>query len=361
MTVCVCLFERLINKTKDIRMKRSTITSSIIVRFFARNRTSRSSKFIFWEWITNPINQLEKEKELFNLWEDTSAELEPSVFKSLKQVKKKAGIIESASRFMHPQTLLRIASMIIIPLLTAVGAWWYVANYNQSIEMIECRIPLGEQKELILPDGTKVKLNSETFLLYPKTFRSDTRTVYLSGEANFNVTKDAKHPFIVKTAQLSIKALGTKFNVNANADFGKTTTVLEDGLVEITDMQHPSNSDILKPGEQLELDHYNRSFKKSSVNVYIATGWVRGELNFVNNSLKEIISSLERHFNIKIIADSQLNLSTDLYTIKIKKGESLKKIFNIIALTVGGIKVEYVSDDTVKIIKSNEQKKKGGE
>jgi len=342
-------------------MKKSTITTSNIVRFFANNHTSFSSKFTFWKWILNSPNQSEKEKALRNVWEETSGKLEPWVFKSLKQVKIKAGIKDSQKNFSYPQTLLRVASMIIILLFTAIGASWYFVNYNQSIEMIECRIPLGEQRELILPDGTKVILNSETFLLYPKTFRSDTRTVYLSGEANFNVTKDAKHPFIVKTAQLAIKALGTKFNVKENADFGKTTAVLEDGLVEITDMQHPSNSDILNPGEQLELDHYNRNLKKTVVNTYIATGWMRGELNFVNCSLKEMISSLKRHFHIKIILDSQLYSSSDLYTIKIKKGESLKKIFNIIALTVGEIKVEYVSNDTVRIIKSNEQKKKGGE
>ena len=86
---------------------------------------------------------------------------------------------------------------------------------------------MGERGELTLPDGTKVQINSESSIIYPKSFRGDTRTVYLSGEANFDVHKDKKHPFIVKTSLLSVRALGTKFNIQAYSEDRKTITILK--------------------------------------------------------------------------------------------------------------------------------------
>ena len=76
-------------------------------------------------------------------------------------------------------------------------------------------MPRGEQKQVTLPDGTTAYLNSGTLLVYPQKFTGDLRSVYLIGEANFDVKKDKQHPFIVKTNHLKVKVLGTKFNVHA--------------------------------------------------------------------------------------------------------------------------------------------------
>ena len=103
--------------------------------------------------------------------------------------------------------------MILIPLFSVLLSWYYINDYTDSCKLVEYIVPMGERGELTLPDGTKVQINSESSIIYPKSFRGDTRTVYLSGEANFDVHKDKKHPFIVKTSLLSVRALGTKFNI----------------------------------------------------------------------------------------------------------------------------------------------------
>lgn len=357
--MCVCFLERLIKKTKK-RMKKTTITTSDIVGFFMTHRTSKKVKRTFWRWMTHPCNEEEKEEALCHVWNQTLADLDKSVFKSLWQVKKKAGWATPSTFSMPQRNWLRIAASFVIPLLSVIGAWWYVAHYNCSSEMIECRTALGEQKELLLPDGTKVRLNAESFLLYPRSFYSDKRVVYLSGEGYFDVEKDPKHPFVVRTAQVAVRVLGTRFNVKAYADLGQTITVLESGSVEVKDVQRPSNRNVLKPGEQLVLNHYNRVLTKTPVNLLLVNGWIRGELNFVNSSLNEIISAVERHFNVKISTDRFLELGTDRYTLKFKAGESFEKVMAIIELTVGGMEVKFLNKESVVLMPTEKKKKKGG-
>ena len=95
---------------------------------------------------------------------------------------------------------------------------------DESLEedLVECYIPTAEIRELTLPDGTYVMLNSKSILLYPEKFTGETRSVYLIGEANFKVKPDKKHPFIVKANDYQVTALGTEFNVNAYPENKRT-------------------------------------------------------------------------------------------------------------------------------------------
>ena len=120
------------------------------------------------------------------------------------------------------------------------------------------------------------------------------------GEGNFHVKKDQKHPFIVKTSSLKIKVLGTKFNVCAYGNEDKTVTTLESGSVMI---QKPTEEPItiLSPNEQLEYHNTTGEFQKRKIDASIYSGWTKGELNFVSQSLKEIVKSLERTYNVHIL------------------------------------------------------------
>ena len=89
-------------------------------------------------------------------------------------------------------------------------------------------------------------------ILYPETFAKDKRLVMLDGEAYFSVKKDTASPFIVETSQLSVKVLGTRFNVKAYPNDEKITTTLTSGKVEVSVQSQPPH--ILKPNEQLTYD-----------------------------------------------------------------------------------------------------------
>lgn len=338
-------------------MKYSDIYKTI--HHFTARKVPMQQKIKFWHWLTFAYSEKEKEEVLHDIWNNIEVDADAGTHQSLDEVMRKiqrtsAKTLESSFRMRH---LLRVAAVLLIPLLSILFSNIYIQEHLENAQMIECNIPRGEQREILLPDGTKVKINSGSFLLYPQKFYGDTRTVYLSGEANFEVHKDAKHPFIVKTAQMAVKALGTKFNVQAYPDFGKTIATLENGSVLVTDMQDSNQVFKLTPNEQLEYDHYTSKFEKRTVNAQIAAGWTVGEMNFINSPLKEIIISLQNHYNSQITIDPRLQVS-DLYTIKFKKNEPFKNAIHILTLTIDNIEANFTNNKTVTLSCASE--KKGG-
>lgn len=343
-------------------MKKKNITD--LVQFFTHHSVKDSLRTKFWRWLVSSADASQKEEALQKEWMDLDATPDESTRHSWREVRRKAGLrkIVPTQRQWMISPFLRVASMLVIPILTMALSWYYIDAYTDSCELVEYTLPLGERGELTLPDGTKVQVNSESSILYPKRFRGDTRTVYLTGEANFDVYKDKKHPFIVKTSLLAIRALGTKFNVRAYAEDRKTVMTLEQGKVQINDLLIPDSSFVLMPDEQLEYNHLTKQYEKRNIDASIISGWTRGELNFVDCKLEDIMSTLQRYYNVEIKVDPHL-YKDDLYTIKLRKDESLKAAIHIITMTVGGIESEIINKNVVVLtaLTPYSQKKKGGE
>jgi transmembrane sensor len=108
-----------------------------------------------------------------------------------------------------------------------------------------------EKSTIVLTDGTRITLNSQSTLRYPVAFTGKTREVYLSGEAFFDVHKDHEHPFIIHTEKMNIKVLGTAFNVKSYPNDPQSETTLIRGAIEVTLDDRPSDRIILKPSEKL--------------------------------------------------------------------------------------------------------------
>ena len=317
----------------------------------------------FGRWLVSSVDVPEKEEALQQEWMNMIVTPDQSTQRSWHEVRRKAGLEELPVLRRHwtISPLFRVASMLLIPLLSIALSWYYIDSYTSSCELVEYTVPVGERGEVTLPDGTKVQVNSESSIIYPKSFRGETRTVYLSGEANFDVHKDKKHPFIVKTSLLAVRALGTKFNIQAYSEDRKTITTLENGKVQITNILIPDSSFILVPDEQLEYDHLTKKYEKRTTDAMTTAGWTRGELNFIDCDLENILNTLKRHYNVEIKAEPYL-YTNDLYTIKLKKDESLQSAIRIITMTVGGMESKITDDNMVILtaLTSPGQGKKGG-
>ena len=308
-----------------------------------------------WAWLINPSRQEEKEETLFSLWNEYPTAANLSSYHSLKETRRKIKNNQQDKRLHRvTKTIARTAAILIIPLLSIVGSYLYIQQNMYDPEMIQCFVPDGEKKELILPDGSKVKINSGSILIYPEKFKGSTRSIYLSGEANFTVEKDKKHPFIVKTNYIKVQALGTKFNVRAYTESDKIITTLENGAVKVGKTTEDDKSFILSPNEQLEYNYRTGAFEKRMINAANYSGWTNGELNFTNQPLKEILATLQREHAVQFVINSHL-FTSDLYTIKFSRHENIENIMNILTLTVGGL--EYNIEDNVITIQS--LKKKG--
>lgn len=165
------------------------------------------------------------------------------------------------------------------------------------------KIPYGKKFEVQLSDGTIVHLNSGTSLKYPVQFlRNKSREVYLTGEAYFEVSKDKAHPFTVKTPEVNVEVLGTKFNLDSYSDNMQTDVVLVEGKVSLYKNQKTKqNQTYLKPGYKGSKEKGQTQFKTEQVNTDYYTAWVKGGLVFKNASFDAIIKRLERQYNVTFI------------------------------------------------------------
>ena len=159
-------------------------------------------------------------------------------------------------------------------------------------------IPKGGEYKLQLADGTFVWLNAATKFRYPVRFSGDNRTVYLEGEAYFEVCKDPHHPFIVKTSEdLGVRVLGTEFNVSAYTDDAKVVTTLLGGKVE---MFHAGETIRIAPDEQVSFDYTTNEFVKQKVNASMYAAWKDGLFVFEDCPMEEIMKRLERWYDIQV-------------------------------------------------------------
>lgn len=197
---------------------------------------------------------------------------------------------------------LKIASALVLPLLA--GTIYFFAEIKQnpqlsSVEMKEINVPKGSKLDVILPDGTRVSLNSGSKLNYPSNFDSKVRRVKLMGEAFFHVTKDSICPFVVSVKDLKIRVLGTSFNVNAYSE-NRVVTSLVEGKVELFTINN-RDTKILKPGFKI-IYNINKLELMPCVafDTDVETAWMRGEIIMENTPIFKLISFLENKFDVSI-------------------------------------------------------------
>src|SRR5690606_6796401 len=150
--------------------------------------------------------------------------------------------------------------------------------------------PRGGQYQVVLPDGTKVWLNAESSLRYPTLFSKTERRVELQGEGYFEVAKNEKAPFIVKTDEQFVKVLGTHFNINSYQKHRRTETTLLEGSVEVSSSAGYSGrtvSRILKPGEQAVV-RPKRGIEVSAVQATNAIAWKKGLFYFDDTAIQDV-------------------------------------------------------------------------
>jgi transmembrane sensor len=164
-------------------------------------------------------------------------------------------------------------------------------------------IPLGKTFKIKLSDGSQVWLNAGSSLRFPVQFHDqmEHREVELTGEAFFEVVKNEKLPFIVKTSGVVIKVLGTRFNVSSYNDDESIKTTLVEGSVNITEKNNKSNNIIIVPKEQTIFNKSTRKMVTEEVNIEKYIAWVDNRLFFENDPFHEIIKKIERSYNVEVI------------------------------------------------------------
>lgn len=186
-------------------------------------------------------------------------------------------------------------------------------------------VPRGGQFHVVLPDGSKVWLNSASSLKYPTAFTGKQRTVELQGQGYFEVAKNAEQPFMVKVDQMEVQVLGTSFDVMAYSDENSINTTLLEGAVKVKKGQA---GQVLKPGQQARFDPLTGSFTVRPTDVQQVIAWKTGFFEFDNASLSDIMRQVARWYDIDIAYTNEQTART--YGGRISRSLPLSEILHML-------------------------------
>lgn len=195
----------------------------------------------------------------------------------------------------------KIAAILAFPIALAVG--WYLFGKNAASpdfteQYSEIISPKGHISKVILPDGTKVWINSGSSVTYNAASFNNSREIQLKGEAYFEVTSGEERPFKVATPHADVNVTGTAFNVIAYPDDDTFETVLAEGSVQLQLKTGNPNFLELNPNERVLFDIQNGILNVREVDAKMFTSWHNGELLFKDAALNDLIKELERIYDI---------------------------------------------------------------
>lgn len=226
------------------------------------------------------------------------------------------------------------------PIYNKVGDEASASASSEDQELLSVETGRGNSRQLVLGDGTKVWLNAESTLLYPKHFSKTERRVHLSGEAYFEVKHNKKCPFIVETSSLVATDLGTAFDVKAYQ--GKATQlILVSGKVAVCKRGEESSPVLMKPDEMATLEGGN--IKVTAVDTYPLIQWKNGLFYFHHAPLLEVMKEIGRWYHVNVVFENKVCLNTQVHFVAERSAtldDIVKQLNEIEGVNVDGQKNE---------------------
>ncbi len=233
-------------------------------------------------------------------------------------------------------------------------------NGESSVQYNTITTPRGGRYEVILPDGSKVWLNAASSLRFPTIFIGDKREVEMTGEAYFEIARNASMPFVVKKGSIEVTVLGTDFNVNAYDDESNLKVTLVEGLVRVSQVSTDNrqsttrNSQLLKPGQQLILslskDGGAEMNLQKDADVNEAVAWKNNLFWFDSDNIQEVCKQLSRWYNVNISIHGNVH---DLFTGSIPRDLPFSKVFEVLQKT-GSIQYKIEDVNTIIVTPGNQ-------
>lgn len=187
--------------------------------------------------------------------------------------------------------------------------------------------PTGGIFRVVLPDGTRVWLNSASSIRFPTVFTGGLRQVELTGEAYFEVAVNKSQPFIVKSAQTEVTVLGTRFNINAYGDEPLGRITLAEGGVRVVG---GATAMILHPGRQALMDMGSHSLMEAEADVAVALAWKDGIFEFKNDDIATIMRQVSRWYDVDVQYDYR---TTETFVASIQRKEPLPRLLSLLEST----------------------------
>jgi ferric-dicitrate binding protein FerR (iron transport regulator) len=271
----------------------------------------------------------------------------------------------------------QIAATVLIACLLSLSWHWLNTDKGSATtpdkEFVHFLIPKGQKGQLTLNDGTRVWLNSNSILRYPTNFGNGSRKIVLDGEAYLEVAKDPAHPFILETSSVTLRVLGTRFNVKCYSKENTVETTLIEGSLEIlpghsgvrrmkkVTLKPNEKAIFLKPNNQIsvaELDipekkenRPSRRIQKSPMSITqieSIISWKDNYLIFRDESFEQIANKMESWYGVEIRIEDE-KLKNYRFTGKFIYNETIEQVMEVINRTTP---LQYSLNKNILIIRS---------
>jgi len=282
-------------------METPTDINILLIRLFSGDAGPEEKKEIA-VWLDQSDENKKLYSDLREIWLSSGIEsnaddyhLEEAIQKFRDQIRKTK---TAPVRKINFSRILKYAAIVLLAL--ALPFSYYLGTRSNptdgSVTTISCAY--GDKSSIVLPDNSHVWLNSGSKLTFNSNFR-DGRKVALEGEAFFDVSKDKLHPFQVKTADVNIEVLGTKFNLKAYPDEKSVSATLVEGSVKISSEYQ---KEMMKPDQKMTFDKGSKQMTVQELtDTSLETDWKDGRFVFRNETLAELKPKLERWFDVDIV------------------------------------------------------------
>ena len=216
------------------------------------------------------------------------------------------------------------------------GLSYQVEDTSECMETAynEITVPRGGEYKVTLDDGTRIWVNSESYIRFPVVFHGDERRIWVSGEVFLEVTKDSERPFVVNTEKLDIKVLGTQFNVRAYPDEKCIQTTLVEGRVQVDNSL--GKVAVLAPSEQLLYNAQNGKHEVREVDTELYVSWKDGVYVFVSQRLEDIMLLISKWYDVDVFYQNS-TVKDIIFSGRLKRYENAETLLRVFE-RLGGVK-----------------------
>lgn len=228
------------------------------------------------------------------------------------------------------------AAAVLLIVLTPLFYMVFMKPGGGDLKWLTVSTGVGEQRELILPDGSKVWLNCESAITYPETFAGHDRKISMKGEAFFAVAKNPAKPFIVAFDKYYTKVLGTSFNIKSYGEDAQHYVTVIEGKVAVGKIngEKLQQYTTLSPDESVTFSTGSGNYEKSAIpGTANIVAWKKGEIRFLETPLPTVITELERWYNADLVLEQKTGDKAPSFTIIINPQTSLDDVLKILSMT----------------------------
>jgi transmembrane sensor len=311
---------------------------------YLRKETSASENEQVEAWLDA---HQQNQNEWFSFNEETRSEWLDDLFADVKINRQQpaAKIISLKRRNNFWLKASSIAALLVIG-LAILWQWPALRSWNKSDEFLTLTVAPNQLQMITLDDSSKIWINQKSNFKYPKAFNGKIRSVYLQGEAYFDIKHDASRPFVVHTGKVTTTVLGTSFNIKTNPTNASIVVSVNSGKVGVNDGSRLLG--YITPGRQISYDVKKQSPVESEADLKEVLSWQNTEIHFEDLTFAEAAKELEKRFNVPIKFAND-KVGSCRFTGTIPKGKDLNQILKIICAFIDDARFQQNKDKSITI------------